>query len=354
MSLVFLPVNILQIVFAAISVFGAILVIKNQRHHAMAALLAAIAGQMVFNILEETAGFRQVILVSPAFLFLFPPLFYLFSRGLVFAGKSLKWADAPHFVPFFFGLVFEGQFELVKNTALVSTLVYLGLTFQLIHRFHMVSPHIRSDAQSIRLRWVYAVIGTYVVHAVFDLMRMHLGGQWPWLISHDAYFMSLSLSLALIASMIYLALQHDALFEGLLPTALKNKQDKTLDVAGLGGEEFARLETRIIEEELHAEPRLSLAEVAIASGIEAREVSRLIKQATGKNFNDYINGLRVAEICRRLNENSTTPERTSILDIAFYCGFNSKSAFNAVFKKHMGQTPTAYLDSLPVRGNPKA
>ena len=343
----FLPVNILQIVFASISLFGALLVLKNERLRALAVLLIAIAGQMLFNILEETAGFREVLLASPAFLLIYPPLFYLFSRSLIFADKSLNWKDAPHFILFGLGFVFSGQFEWVKNAALASTLVYLALTLHLVHSFHKVAPKIRSDARSIRLIWLYVAVIAYSAHTVFDLMRMHLGGAWPWLISHDAYFLSLSFSLCLVMTMLYLAVQHNALFEGLISGELDEAQARTGENATDGTGEFSRLEAIIQGQELHAEPRLSLAEVSTASGIEAREISRLIKQATGKNFNDYINSLRVAEVCRRLRDGPGEGTGGNLLDIAFYCGFNSKSAFNDVFKKHTGQTPSAYLANLP-------
>ena len=56
---------------------------------------------------------------------------------------------------------------------------------------------------------------------------------------------------------------------------------------------------------------------------------------------DFINSYRIKEAKRllknRLNEKST------ILEILFEVGFNSKAAFNKAFKKKTGLTPSEYM-----------
>jgi AraC-like DNA-binding protein len=36
-------------------------------------------------------------------------------------------------------------------------------------------------------------------------------------------------------------------------------------------------------------------------------------------------------------------KKYTILSLAYDCGFNSKSSFNSIFKKHEGLTPTEFL-----------
>jgi AraC-like DNA-binding protein len=43
--------------------------------------------------------------------------------------------------------------------------------------------------------------------------------------------------------------------------------------------------------------------------------------------------------------NKSEYNHLSILGIALECGFNSKSAFNRLFKKYTGLTPTEYKTS---------
>ena len=58
-----------------------------------------------------------------------------------------------------------------------------------------------------------------------------------------------------------------------------------------------------------------------------------------KNFFDLINGYRVEEAKEKLSD---FKEEQTILGIGFEVGFNSKSAFNRVFKKFTQMTPSEF------------
>ena len=60
-----------------------------------------------------------------------------------------------------------------------------------------------------------------------------------------------------------------------------------------------------------------------------------------KNFYDFVNGYRVQEFIVRAQNDKN--KNLNLLGIAYGSGFNSKSSFNQVFKKFMGETPTSYL-----------
>jgi hypothetical protein len=71
----------------------------------------------------------------------------------------------------------------------------------------------------------------------------------------------------------------------------------------------------------------------------------------GSDFlSPFINEYRIREAQRLLLEN--TGKKLSILDIAFESGFNCKTSFNTVFKKHLQMTPTHFRQTnrLAVRG----
>jgi AraC-like DNA-binding protein len=59
-----------------------------------------------------------------------------------------------------------------------------------------------------------------------------------------------------------------------------------------------------------------------------------------KNFRDLINHYRIEEAKNSL----TNPKKndSSILEIAYEVGFNSKEVFNRCFKKYTGMTPSEY------------
>ncbi|MDQ0781372.1 AraC family transcriptional regulator [Chryseobacterium sp. W4I1] len=76
-----------------------------------------------------------------------------------------------------------------------------------------------------------------------------------------------------------------------------------------------------------------------------RYLSEIIKQHKGKNFNNYLNGLRIHYITSRL---STTPifREYKISYLAEACGFSSREVFSVVFKKEMGVTPSYFISQL--------
>lgn len=70
-------------------------------------------------------------------------------------------------------------------------------------------------------------------------------------------------------------------------------------------------------------------------------VSQVINQNLQSNFYDFVNGNRIESAKRALE---SEPGKT-VLEIALEVGFNSKSTFNAAFRRHAGMTPTEYRQS---------
>jgi AraC-like DNA-binding protein len=89
------------------------------------------------------------------------------------------------------------------------------------------------------------------------------------------------------------------------------------------------------------DPELNLERLARHLGTNTAYLSRAFNEGLGRSFNDAINRLRVAEVCRRLRDG----ERGDLLELAFAAGFSSKTSFNRVFKAHTGKTPSQFRES---------
>jgi AraC-like DNA-binding protein len=63
-----------------------------------------------------------------------------------------------------------------------------------------------------------------------------------------------------------------------------------------------------------------------------------------KNFNDYINELRIEEFIKLFK--SDKGRQFTMLSIALDSGFNSKATFNRAFKKIKGCSPKEYLSKF--------
>ncbi|MCA9742910.1 AraC family transcriptional regulator, partial [candidate division KSB1 bacterium] len=85
---------------------------------------------------------------------------------------------------------------------------------------------------------------------------------------------------------------------------------------------------------------LTLPELAARLSISAHNLSEVINTRLYVNFFDFINQYRVEAVKKDLAD--PKKQNLTLLAIAFDAGFNSKTAFNTIFKKHTGQTPSQY------------
>ena len=84
---------------------------------------------------------------------------------------------------------------------------------------------------------------------------------------------------------------------------------------------------------------LTLKMLAIKIGLPEYKTRALINSTLGyRNFNDYINQLRIEEAMHRLTAETQTP----ILNIALDIGYRSLSSFNRAFRDITGHTPSEY------------
>ncbi|WP_417501812.1 helix-turn-helix domain-containing protein [Marinobacter sp.] len=71
---------------------------------------------------------------------------------------------------------------------------------------------------------------------------------------------------------------------------------------------------------------------------EYRTRALINKQLGYRNFNDYINQLRIAEASKRLISDPETP----VLNIALDVGYRTLSSFNRAFREIKQSTPTEF------------
>jgi AraC-like DNA-binding protein len=91
----------------------------------------------------------------------------------------------------------------------------------------------------------------------------------------------------------------------------------------------------------YAQEGLSLATLAAQLGTPEYRLRRVINQRLGhRNFNAFINGLRLAEAKRRLAD--PAQRALPVLTIALDVGFGSIGPFNRAFKADTGLTPTEF------------
>jgi AraC-like DNA-binding protein/ligand-binding sensor protein len=91
--------------------------------------------------------------------------------------------------------------------------------------------------------------------------------------------------------------------------------------------------------------KLSLREIADASGLSAPYFSTIFKEEMGENLSNYLNRLRVEKAAEML-----IITNMPISEIASACGFEDQSWFSKIFKNNTGLTPGKYRDQGNITG----
>jgi AraC-like DNA-binding protein len=117
-------------------------------------------------------------------------------------------------------------------------------------------------------------------------------------------------------------------------------QQRRTKLAGLDTDKLVgRLDLLMREKKLYADSGLSLASLSAELGISPHQLSEILNSRLGVNFRQYLNRFRIEAAMESLRAD---PGKT-ILDVAFDCGFGSKSAFNEAFSNVTGLSPREWL-----------
>ena len=232
---------------------------------------------------------------------------------------------------------------------LLSGPFYFALTLNLFKKHEINIFNNFSSTENINLEWlrklviIFGIIWTIliiitVIHHVFNLFSM--------VFCTDSLFLALSVFVILIG---YFGLKQKVIFENEYKqqpvlaeermkysgsTLKEDKADKYTKQLG----EYMRLEKPYLN------PELTLAQLASEINITTHHLSQIINEHFNLNFFEYINQFRVEEVKSRISNPKF--ESYSLLGIALDSGFNSKSAFNRIFKKTTNQTPSQFKSEL--------
>ncbi|MEL6812096.1 MAG: AraC family transcriptional regulator [Bacteroidota bacterium] len=234
-----------------------------------------------------------------------------------------------------------------------QTIVYLVLSLQLYYVYRKSIEQYFSNTYRLELNWIrnflliYAVLFLYGLgQTVVNLAITELSWTQKWWLQ---FFNALAIIYVGVTGYFtdtdrLKGLGFDARFitkSQFLEVGSKRIKDKTSSEI----EEKAAILTSYFERERpYLDPDLNLIALSERLQMSRAEVSGVINEGFGKNFNDYVNSYRVEAVKKMLSEGKQ--DQLSLLGIALECGFNSKATFNRVFKKITQQSPTQYLNSL--------
>jgi AraC-like DNA-binding protein len=124
------------------------------------------------------------------------------------------------------------------------------------------------------------------------------------------------------------------------PVIPRRKYEKTALAPEAAADILGRLRTLMDTDRPYQNPDLSLADLATQLRLPPHHLSQVINEQCQQNFFDFLNTYRIEEVKRQLRRPETA--HLKLEEIGFAAGFNSKSAFNAAFKKNTQTTPSQF------------
>jgi AraC-like DNA-binding protein len=118
--------------------------------------------------------------------------------------------------------------------------------------------------------------------------------------------------------------------------------------SGISDETLSRLQLKLEKFERsqkYLKPDINLAYLSHYLGTNPTYLTELLKVQRGTTYRNYINGLRIDYIKKKLYEDPIYREY-KITHLAAECGFASRQVFISVFKKHTGMPPSFYINQL--------
>lgn len=287
---------------------------------------------------NPTTRLLPVYTLAHFFPLLYGSFFYLYVRTITFK-RPLAWTDGVHFLGFFLmaGVNMHWiinpwdnrprdwvSFDLVLFLYSVSYVV-AGLVC--IKKYRRMLYEQQSNTDGISLLWV-DVMAYFQVFIWFIAITQ-------WLIPIEHY--NVWVIYVAVASYI-IVMGYMALTQANIHPLRHIQTPKTVDDSRFS-EVAAKLNQLMKERKLYLEPALNIGQLAKKSGYPEYLVSLVINQVFEKTFREYINHLRI-QVAMVMLKDTQNPK--TILDIAYACGFTSKSTFNSAFKRLNNQTPSQF------------
>ena len=305
---------------------------------------------------------------------LYGPFVYLYVVMNLRKEQRFKWKDILHFLPFMltyvsmfpflfgysaeqkamideedFNSPFRYFFILTFIEYAIVSAVYLILTYIKINHYQRIIKINFGYNEGISLWWLLMLLDGFGIIYAAGVVSFIYVAQFDLNINFgfNAELIPYALFVVFVAFIGFFGIRYQGVFTNEIKAIelVEPQEENKYKKSGLKDAEGELLHQQVCalmqKEKPYLEPKLSLGQLAEMLGVAANKLSQVINQYEEINFYDFVNGYRVQEFIVRAQCESN--KNLNLLGIAYGSGSNSKSSFNQVFKKMMGETPSAYL-----------
>ena len=366
-----MPWTSLFIVSIAQSIFlVSLIIIRGSKNLLASKLIAALLLLMLLTNFGYVVARTELKQFIPFFfgipfgmVLLFGPLFYFYRKSVLdnsFTWKRKYWL---HFIPYlvqlilniplflmdknswidFISLFLSGNLPVRTTEEIIFAIqdlqlfTYLLITFQWIQSSKNNFGNARYMISiTARIKWLKKLF------YALSLFLVTIFGLYIFILINGKYNPVTNYIYTLVSSAIVYFIAYELVLNPeLISPDFIQKYRAYMQFDGADGEQYLqKIRMLMSEDKIFTHSELKLPSFAREVGLPTHQVSKLINEKFGKSFNDFVNEHRVQEFISRIN--SGKYESYTIYGIALDVGFNSKSSFNAAFKKITGKTPSEY------------
>lgn len=228
----------------------------------------------------------------------------------------------------------------------VQMLLYLAFTFQLFYHYRKKINEFFSNTYKLELRWILSFLVAFTVLFLYSTGQDIIGSLYTNLSYTQRYWLNILMALVVL----YVGIK------GYFTDTTKLKKlefsftphpitvPEHNEVSEISEKDIAVVREYMETKKPYLNPELNLITLSRKLTMSRSQLSEIINDGFGKNFNDFVNAYRVEAVKKMLGEGKQ--KQLSLLGIAYECGFNSKATFNRVFKKMATISPTEFLKSI--------
>jgi AraC-like DNA-binding protein len=328
----------------------------------MAAWLFFICLELTFALINS----KVLEMYSFQFItFTYGPLLLLYVKFMTKPDRRFNWLALLHFIPFivFFSIsvIFRTQHlvrdlrgffkpdEFISLRIIYGTCFFLSITGYSTLAFIEIKRHqdnlkdlVSYTSGIITLNWLKILsISFYVAYFIFFILGgLNMIGNY---IPFDPYFVIFGFIALFSFAFSFYSIKQPEIF-GIVVHANGENRKETEKYVKSGLKEnqaddyLLRLITFVESNKPYLDRDLTIHELSNMTGIPRHHITQVLNEKHKRNFFTFINEYRVKEVISRFSDPRFN--HYTILAIAYDSGFNSKTAFNSIFKIITGLTPS--------------
>ena len=311
--------------------------------------------------------FMQVLLIGPVIFF--------YTKSLLNSTFKISKKEYYHFIPALIYLVYslivfitdklildefyfhadsrdKDMANWYQIAGIISMVYYLIASLKFYKNYKKLVFDKVSFADSILFEWIPNFLIAFLSIVVLRVLLFLLNPEWGNFGNQFWHYIAFSIVVLYVsvngyANAVKMSFLNDVNSESInvyqeSDEDYKTKQDNTnLEEIEFWKDKILHL---VENEKVFKNPTLTLSDLSKLLNTNTKNISKSINSGFDMNFNDFINHYRIEAVKEKLHKEEH--KTSTLLGIAFDCGFNSKATFNRAFKKSIDLSPKDYLKNL--------